>query len=128
MRYGFTLVDNCLRAELIGRETVAETRQFILATADEARRVQCPRILVCVRRSRPIFMVEQYHVSDYFKELAKNPGVRVALTADSAEVRAAHEYIEVLARQYGANVRAFREEAPALEWLREGALQSQEKR
>jgi hypothetical protein len=43
-------------------------------------------------------------------------------------VRAAHEYIEVLARQHAANVRAFREEASALEWLREGALQSQENR
>ena len=54
--------------------------------------------------------------------------MRVALLADSEELRAAHEYIEVLARQQGANVRAFREELPALEWLRVPALQSQEKR
>ena len=54
--------------------------------------------------------------------------MRVALLADAEELRAAHEYIEVLARQQGANVRAFRDEAQALEWLRAGVLQSQEKR
>ena len=128
MRYKFSTLQDCLRAELIGRETVDETQAFIKAVADEARRVQCPRILVWVRRSRPIFKVEQYRISEHFKQLAANRELRVALLADSDEVRAAHEYIEVLARQHGANVRAFREEAAALEWLKAPQLQSQEKR
>jgi len=38
-------------------------------------------------------------------------------------VRASHQYLEVLAGQQGANVRAFREESRALDWLR---AQSQE--
>ena len=59
-------------------------------------------LLVSVRNSRPIFKVDQY---------------RIALLADSEELRASHEYIEVLARQQGANVRAFRDEASALDWL-----------
>jgi len=95
MRYKFTMIHDCLRAELVGRESVK---------------------------------VEQYRISEYFKQLAANREVRVALLADSEEVRAAHEYIEVLARQQGANVRAFREEPPALEWLKAPVLQSQEKR
>ena len=128
MRYKFTMVHDCLRAELVGRESVDETQEFIRAVAAQAQKTRCPRILVWVRRSRPIFKVEQYRISEYFKQLAANPEVRVALLADSEEVRAAHEYIEVLARQQGANVRAFREELPALEWLRVPALQSQEKR
>jgi O-glycosyl hydrolase len=82
---------------------------------------------MAVRRSRPIFKVEQYRISDYFKEIAANPAVRVALVGDSDELRAAHEHIELLARSSGANVRAFGDEAKALAWLRE-ALQSQEKR
>jgi len=117
MRYKFTMIHDCLRAELVGRESVDETQEFIRAVAAEAQKTRCPRILVWVRRSRPIFKVEQYRISEYFKQLAANP-----------EVRAAHEYIEVLARQQGANVRAFREELPALEWLKVPALQSQEKR
>ena len=47
----------------------------------------------------------------------------MALLADSDEVRASHQYIEVLASQQGARVRAFRDESRALDWL---AAQSQE--
>ena len=128
MRYKFSTIQDCLRAELIERESVDETQEFIRAVADEARKQNCLRILVWVRRSRPIFKVEQYRISEYFKQLAANREVRVALLADSEEVRAAHEYIEVLARLQGANVGTFREEPSALEWLKALALQSQEKR
>jgi hypothetical protein len=128
MRYEFSMVQDCLRAELIGRESVDETQEFIRAVAEEATKQRCPRILVYVRRSRPIFKVEQYRISEHFRQLVANPKVRVALLSDSEELRAAHEYIEVLARQQGANVRAFREEPPALEWLKAPVLQSQEKR
>ncbi len=128
MRYQFTLMNDCLRAEMVGRETVEETQDFIAAVADEARKRASPRILVCVRRSRPIFRVEQYRISEQFRLLAGNPGVRVALVADTDELRAAHGYIEVLARQQGASVRAFRDEGAAFDWLRARELQSQEKR
>ena len=128
MRYQFTRVHDCLRAEMVGRETVEETQDFIAAVADEARRAGTPRIVVCVRRSRPIFRVEQYRISEQFRLLAGNPGVRVALVADTDELRAAHGYIEVLARQQGVGVRAFRDEAAALEWLKAPELQSQDKR
>jgi hypothetical protein len=128
MQYKFTLLQDCLRAEVIGRESVAETQEFIRAAMAEAAKQRCSRMLVWVRSSRPIFKVEQYRISEHFKQIAANPEVRVALLADAEELRAAHEYIEVLARQAGANVRAFRDEPSALEWLRAGVLQSQEKR
>lgn len=128
MRYRFSIGEDCLRAELIARETVAETLEFVQALAAEAERTQCARVLVWVRRSRPIFRVEQYRLSELFKQIAARPGARVALLADSDELRAAHEYIEVLARQNNAAVRAFRDEAAALEWLNAERLQSQEKR
>ena len=132
VRYQFTMVEDCLRAEMIGRETVEETQEFIAAVADEARKARSPRILISVRRSRPIFRVEQYRISEQFRVLAANPGVRVALVADTDELRAAHGYIEVLAGQHGARVRAFREEPAAIEWLKAASLtqsvQSQEKR
>ena len=75
-----------------------------------------------VRNSRPIFKVDPYRISDSFKQLAGR-NLRVALLADSEEVRASHQYIEVLARQQGAELRAFRDEPGALHWL---AAQSQE--
>ena len=128
MQYHFSIVEDCLKAELVGRESVAETKEFLQAAAAEAQKARCFRSLLSVRRSRPIFKVEQYRVSEYFKQLATNRDVRVALVGDTPELRAAHEYIVVLARPSGAHVRAFRDEAQALEWLRTEALQSQEKR
>ncbi|SRR3954468_18814576 len=128
MKYRFSVEEDCLRAEMVGRETVAETLEFIQALAAEAERSGTTRALVWVRRSRPIFRVEQYRISEHFRQIAANRDARVALLADSEEVRAAHEYIEVLARQNGAAVRSFRDEAAAREWLAAERLQSQEKR
>jgi len=55
------------------------------------------------------------------------PDLKVALLADSAELRSSHEYVEMLARQQGASLRSFRDEASAVSWLT-GDAQSQEKR
>lgn len=126
MHYTFEQAQDHLRAELFGRQTVEETLKFVDALAAEARKRSVTRFVVWVRNSRPIFKVEQVRVSDSFKQLAVR-NVRVALLADSEEVRASHQYIEVLATQQGAKVRAFRDEARALSWLRAAApAQSQE--
>jgi parvulin-like peptidyl-prolyl isomerase len=117
MHFTFEFAQDHLRAELFGRQTVEETREFIAALIAEARTHSATRILIQVRNSRPIFKVEQYKLSDQFKQLAAQKDVRVALLADSDEVRASHQYIEVLAAQQGAQVRAFRDEARALNWL-----------
>ena len=117
MHYRFTRQDGYLRAELVGRESVDETVSFIRALAAEALKARCTRVLVCVRRSRTIFTVEKYSISSYLRQLAAVAEARVALVADSSEMHAAHQYIELLARQQNANVRAFRDEAQAREWL-----------
>jgi hypothetical protein len=39
------------------------------------------------------------------------------MVGETAEVNAANEYIEMVARQQGLNVRAFRDEPSALRWL-----------
>ena len=123
MHFTFKQAQGCLRAELFGRQTVEQTFEFVGALTAEARKSASDRILVWVRNSRPIFKLEPYKISEQFRQLANNKQLRVALLADSDEVRASHQYIEVLASQQGAKVRAFRDEARALDWL---AAQSQE--
>jgi hypothetical protein len=123
VHYTFKHAQDHLRAELFGRQTVEETLDFVGALVAEARKSSTTRILIWVRNSRPIFRVEPYKVSERFKQLAVRKEVRVALLADADEVRASHQYIEVLAGQQGAAVRAFRDEPRALDWLR---VQSQE--
>ena len=82
MHFTFENSAECLRATLYGRNTVEETVQFIEALGAEARKQSAARILISVRASRPIFKVEQYRISEFFKQLATNR-VRVALLADS---------------------------------------------
>ena len=122
MHYTFKQAPGLLRAELFGRQTPEETHEFVEALLAEAQKLSLTRVLAWVRNSRPIFKVEHYDISDKFRRLAAR-GVRVALLADSDEVRASHQYLEVLAAQQGAQLRAFRDEARALHWL---SAQSQE--
>ncbi|MEA3194607.1 MAG: hypothetical protein QOD26_2940 [Betaproteobacteria bacterium] len=98
-----------------------EARESVL------RATRASRILICVRASRPIFKVEQYSASAYLKEIALRPWLRVALVTARADVRSAHEYGELLAKQQGANLRSFADDAAALAWL-QAVDQSQEKR
>jgi CxxC motif-containing protein len=125
MHYTIVQGNGHLRAELYGRQTVVETQEFIRAVTKEVLKNGDTMVLVSVRNSRPIFKVDQYRIAEQFRRLAAQPKYRVALVADSDELRASHEYIEVLARQQKANVRAFRDEASALDWL---GNQSHEKR
>jgi hypothetical protein len=118
MRFHIAHEGDYLRAELHDRQTVAETLQFLDALVAQGREHGVTRVLICVHASRPIFKVEQYRASSYLKELARRPDVRVALVSGQRDVRAAHEYLEVLAGQQDANVRSFPLEAMAIEWLR----------
>lgn len=119
MRFNVVALKDYLRAELLERETAHETRAFLNALAAEALKTGQARVLISVHTSRPIFRVEEYRASRYLKELASRPGAKVALVSSRIDIRAAHEYLEVLARQQGANVRSFNDEAPAAAWLRD---------
>jgi hypothetical protein len=118
MRFSIAPVEGYLRAELIERETGAETREFLEALVAACLEHKLERVLIFVRASRPIFKVEQYAASLHLRELSRRPGARVALVASRPDLRAAHEYLEVLAGQHGANLRSFSHEALAAEWLR----------
>ena len=118
MRFRLAAEQDFLKAEIFERETVSQTREFLAAAAAEALRLGCSKTLISVQASRPIFRVEQYQLSAYVKAIAERPSAMVALVAGSDEIHAAHQYIELLARQHGANVRSFRHEPEAVQWLR----------
>ena len=117
MRYSIDVRDGYLRAEMVERETPEETRQFNHAVHAAMLEKEVARLLVVVRSSRPIFRVEEYQLSEFFKAVAAIRGLRVALVSDSNELAAAHEYVELIASQKGIALRAFHAEPPALEWL-----------
>lgn len=121
MAYTITDEPDFVRAQLVGRDTVEETKHFLRAIARSSARH--PAVLIQVRASTGIFQIERYGLIEYFEELARSPARRVALLADTADLRASHEYLEFLAQQRGLQVRSFRAEAEAVQWLREGQPQ-----
>ena len=108
-----------LKADVFNRQTAEEARDALAAIAAEARKHACSQILISVHASRPLFKVEQYGLSDYFKGLGGALKYRIALTGDSDELRLSQQYLELLARRNGLDVRSFPNEQAALSWLRD---------
>jgi hypothetical protein len=111
-----------LRIELVGRRSAQETRQALEEAIGACRRHGVFSVLAVVRASHPIFKVQQYGLPTYLAEAAASGEPwKVALVSDSAELRAAHEYVATLARQKRLKVRAFGHEPEAIQWLRGAA-------
>jgi hypothetical protein len=119
MKFAIEHREDHIAASVRGRETGSEMKEFLVAVHAACGTFQCPRILMSVRASRPVFKPEDYGIATYVNELVTDK-CRIALVGDTPELNAAHEYIELCARQQGMNVRAFGDEAAGLRWLRGG--------
>ena len=124
MRFSIEPRGDHLYAALQDRQTGEEMKSFLVAVHAACGTHKCPRILMSIRASRPVFRPEDYGISTYVNDLV-TPRCQVALVGDTRELNAAHEYIEVCARQGGMNVRAFGDDASALRWLRESSQPEQ---
>jgi hypothetical protein len=120
--YKITAEPDYLRAELFERETVEETRAFLDAVVRDNANHRRSRVLILVRTSKSIFQVVAHGLMECFEELATKTSSQIALVGDTRDLRLSHEYIEVIARQRGLNVRSFRDEAAALAWLNDRRL------
>ena len=117
--YKITTEPDYLRAELFERETVEETRAFLDAVVRSNADHRRSRVLILVRASKSIFQIVAHGLMECFEELSATVPGQIALVGDTRDLRLSHEYIEVIARQRGLNVRSFRDEAAALAWLNE---------
>ena len=115
--YKITTEPGYLRAELFERETVEETRAFLDAVVRNNATHRRSRVLILVRASKSIFQVVAHGLMECFEELSATVPGQIALVGDTRDLRLSHEYIEVIARQHGLNVRSFPDEAAALAWL-----------
>jgi len=116
MRFTIDRRPGYVRAALWDRETAAEMREFLIAVSAACHEYECSKVVMVIRRSRPAFKPEDYGLTTYVGELVTS-ACQVALVGDTDELHAAHEYIEMAARQEHINARAFRDEAAALRWL-----------
>jgi hypothetical protein len=117
VEYRLSDMGDYLRADLLERETAAESAQFLEVVREAALKHKTRRILICVHAPRAIFRVEKYGASSFLQELAEEPGARVALLAKHFEVRLTQQYVEALARLKKAQLRSFSHEAAAVRWL-----------
>jgi len=106
-----------LHAEVHDRDTPAHMREFLLAVKAACLAHGCPNIVITVRESRAMFKPEDYGLGAGFAKEMITPSCRVALVGDSGELRHAHDYIELVARQQKVNVRSFKDTQSALRWL-----------
>src|SRR6266581_8743925 len=127
MKYQFTMERGFLRADLLDRETAEETRAFLEAVVLAGNNHRCSRILVHVRLSNPLFTVERHGVLGSFKKIASDPSHRIALLGDTLELGMSHDYVSLLGRQQGINLRSFRTEEEAVDWLK-SRLETEDRR
>ena len=127
MTYAITARPGYLRAELFARETVGETQSFLGAVVRENAKHRRPCVLILVRESKPIFQVAAHRLIEHIEELSKTSARRIALVGDSRDLHMSHEYIELLARQRRLDLRSFRDETAALQWL-SGGLRDEDRR
>src|SRR5258708_30848116 len=106
-----------LRADLLERETVEETEEFLTAVKEAGLQHPSCRILIFVYSPQAMFRVERYHASAFLDELAARPWFKVALAAKHFEVRLVHQYVELLARLRRADLRHLLDGHPAHEGL-----------
>jgi hypothetical protein len=119
MKYKLFTTSAYLVAQLFGRETAEEMREFLCAVIQENRIYCRSSIFLDVRSSRPLFHTERLGLFDYFKDLASDTSCKIALLGDTRDLCISQEYVALLAQQQGLNVRSFRDWAAALEWLNE---------
>jgi hypothetical protein len=122
MLYKITVEPDHLRAELFDRETMEETRAFLQVVANAALKHARSRVLMSVHSSNPVFTVERSGFLAYFRKLAEDPEHRIALLGDSEELGISHQYVELIGRQHGVKVQSFRDEAAALQWIRDKTM------
>src|SRR5262245_27292940 len=116
MRYTIEPRAGYLEAIVYGRDTAAQMREFLLAVHAACATHATHKILISVRQSRAVFRPDEYGLSGYAEALITSE-CQIAVLGDTREVNAANEYIAMVARERGVNVRAFEDERAAQRWL-----------
>lgn len=106
-----------LKAEMVERDTAAETAEFVEAIVEALHARKAARLLISIRNSRPVFKVEEWKLSAALEKVMSIAGLQVAFIADTREVQMSQEYIALLGRQRGLNFQSFESEQAAVAWL-----------
>ena len=107
-----------LIVEVTGRESAEDMRQAIAAVLTEVRRHKLFRVLAVVKASQALFKVEESGLAAILHEIGDEGPWKIALVGDTPELRAAHGYLAILARQRRIEVRPWAHVTEAVRWLK----------
>ncbi|MGH8264800.1 MAG: hypothetical protein ACRET4_15080 [Steroidobacteraceae bacterium] len=116
MSYAINVESDCIRAELAGRHTTEQTKDLLRAIAVFG--VTHSSFLIRVSQSTPLLATDPLGLVEYLITAGCAPWHRFALVADNYYVQAAHDRVERIAREHSLNLRSFRTESEARQWLR----------
>ncbi len=94
-----------------------ETQAFLRVVARTALKHRQPRVLISVLSSNPAFTAEKSGFLDVLSCLGADPAHKIALVGDSMELGISHEYVALVGKQHGIQMRSFLNEAMAQRWL-----------
>ena len=117
MRYTIDQQQGYLKAEMIERDTAAETAEFVESIVDALHAHAAGKLLISIRKSRPVFKVEEWKLSAALDKVMSIAGLQVAFIADTREVQMSQQYIALLGRQRGLKFESFDSEPAAVAWL-----------
>lgn len=117
MSYAINVENDCIRAELAGRHTTEQTKDLLRAIAVFG--VTHSSFLIRVCHSTPLLATDPLGLVEYLITAGCAPSHRFALVADNHHVQAAHDKVERIAREHSLNLRSFRTESEARQWLRD---------
>ena len=118
MRFTIDSNEGYLKAEMIERDTAEETAEFVEAIVAALRARGAPdKLLISIRKSRPVFKVEEWKLSASLDKVMSIAGLQVAFIADTREVQMSQQYIALLGRQRGLKFETFDSEPAAVAWL-----------
>jgi hypothetical protein len=116
MSYAINVESDCIRAELAGSHTTKQTKDLLRAIAVFG--VTHSSFLIRVSQSTPLLATDPLGLVEYLITAGCAPSHKFALVADDHYVQAAHDRVERIAREYSLNLRSFRTESEARQWLR----------
>ena len=118
MQYTIEILPGYLKAEMLERDTAAETAEFVEAIVQALRSKGVFRVLISTRKSRPVFKVEEWKLSEALDRVMSIRGLRIAFVSDTRELAMSQDYIALLGRQRGLAFQAFgTDDLAAIAWL-----------
>jgi hypothetical protein len=118
VQYTIDADEEFLRVKVSGRDTDRPPSELCAAVLAESRKRGRDRILIELDQKFPLSPGNQFTLVTRLPEIGFTPEQRIALVHRRTEMQDANQFINLVARNHGVQVRSFAGLEPAMAWLR----------